>query len=163
MFSDDPLLRQGAVVLLVRGTQLATFRLLFRDTHFEMKFLPALVALIPKSFTLGMELDFTATQQLEVVPPPFLVSGTNNLLSVQIHDQLNLDRMPLLLATVKSLLIPLGALNRRFSHIHREVWGGSGFVSRCFFPGSLNLPERIKVVSTRCTVRQRVDSATPQS
>ena len=89
------------------------------------------------------------------------LSGTNNLLSVQIHDPLNLEGVSLFLAAVKALLIQLWTLNGRFTHIYRERLGWVKLGEQMLFSGSLNLPERIKVVSTRCRVRQSVDSATP--
>ena len=77
-----------------------------------MKLLPALVSLVPQSYTLGVESDLTPNKQLEVMPSPFAISGTDNLLSMLIHNQLNLERVSLLLATVKTLLITLWTLNR---------------------------------------------------
>ena len=94
----------------------------------------------------------TTTQQLEVVPPAFTVSGTNNLLNVQIHDPLNLEGVSLFLAAVKALLIQLWTLNGRFTHIYRERLGWVKLGEQMLFSGSLNLPERIKVVSTQCRV-----------
>ena len=74
------------------------------------------------------------------------LSGTNNLLNVQIHDPLNLEGVSLFLAAVKALLIQLRTLNGRFTHIYRERLGWVKLGEQMLFSGSLNLPERIKVV-----------------
>ncbi len=61
--------------------------------------------------------------------------------------------MPFFLTTVKLLLPSLGTFDGGFSDINHYRSGLCSCWSRDFFPGSLNFPERIRSVSTLCTIR----------
>jgi len=144
---------------LRQAMQLAVFQW---QNHILQFGLQSPITQVRAQFQLFAKSHSALLKQFVIVRFAFPEKRRNNLLGFFVDQDLCFQRVPLFLARIISTLFFFGR-SIKLSVTSTIVYLIASPSSSRFLPGSANLPDLIKIFSTRCTSRETFDSCSRQS
>ena len=127
-----------------------------------MQLVQTLITPIAQAGDVRFGLNATLFVQGKVMLGPAAVRRTDNLFGALINYHLAFQGVALLLATVGAPLFFSGMFDRRFAGIHNYGFEDLVSLLKPFLTGKGKALLVVKIISTRCTMRQTDDSCSPQ-